>query len=131
MRVYLDGTFKSNWRDVVTKDLDIDYSVPRMKEWSVKQKEEEDYRKSKCDLIVHTVTPKNVDTYSIAVMVEDSINSPEKTIVCFLDDDNGFKFTQQQKDEMAPLIKMVRKYGVYTFDDIKELTKYLNTFIGL
>jgi hypothetical protein len=64
--------------------------------------------------------------YSIAEVVDDSNKRPKKTIFCFVNDDEGKKFTDAQLRSLEQVAKMVEKNGASYFNTLKEVIDFLN-----
>lgn len=125
--VFLGGTTNnSNWRDKIEKLLKINYFNPVVDDWNeVAQKKELEKRKT-CDFLLYVITPKMEGYYSIAEAIDDSNKQPEKTLFCYLKEDDGEKFSSHQIKSLDMVSRMVKENGGKVFENLKEIAKYLN-----
>lgn len=126
-KVFLGGTCnKSLWRDGVIKKLKIHYYNPCGEEWTPEMMEEELKQRKECDFCLYVVTPKMKGFYSIAEVVDDSNKRPQKTIFCFINEDDGQAFSDVQIKSLQQVAKMVKENGATVFETLDELTDFLN-----
>ena len=125
--VFLGGTTnESDWREKLIKLLKINYFNPLVDDWNeAAQKKEIEKRKS-CDFVLYVITPKMEGSYSIAEVVDDSNKRPEKTIFCYLKEDDGKKFSEHQIKSLDMVGNMVKDNGGNVFKNLKEVAEYLN-----
>ena len=64
--------------------------------------------------------------FSIAEVVDASNKSPEKTIFCILDEDDGHVWSKIQLKSLKAVEKLVRANGAMVFDSLGEITDFLN-----
>src|SRR6185436_6631629 len=96
-KVFLGGTCNGSlWRNDVTKKLKIHYYNPCGETWTPEMMEEELKQREECDFCLYVVTPKMEGFYSIAEIADDSNKRPEKTVFCFIKEDEGKKFSDVQ-----------------------------------
>lgn len=128
--IFLGGTCNgSKWRDHFIRLLKIDYFNPVVEDWTEEcQKKEIEMRKT-CDYILYVITPKMEGAYSIAELVDDSNKRPEKTIFCFVKEDEKKTFSESQIKSLKMVEKMVRENGAKTFLGFIPLIKFLNNEI--
>ncbi len=126
-RVFLGGTCNnSTWRDILIKNLTIDYFNPVVDDWTPECMAEEIKQREICDYCLYTITPKMTGVYSIAEVIDDSNKKPEKTLFCLLDEDGGKTFTESQQHSLQQVLEMVKRNGGKTFRDLKSVAQYLN-----
>ena len=66
-KVFLGGTCnESNWRDILIKNLTIDYFNPVVEDWTPECQEEEIKQRKTCNFVLYCITPKMTGVYSIA-----------------------------------------------------------------
>lgn len=127
MKVFLGGTCNnSNWRELVIKNLEIDYFDPVVDDWDEAAYEEELRERELCDYCLYVITPKMTGVYSIAELVDDSHKRPEKTIFFFTKNDGGKSFDEHQIKSLQKVGKMVEENGAKFFNNAVQLYKYLN-----
>jgi hypothetical protein len=130
-KVFLGGTCnKSTWRDELIPLLKLDYFNPVVANWTPKDREEELGQRQVCDFCLYVLTPKMTGVYSIAEVVDDSHKRPEKTIFCFIDSDDGERFTSGQRNSLEVVGKMVRENGATVFHHLTEVADYLNASVA-
>lgn len=127
MKVFLGGTTNnSNWREDLIPMLKIEYFNPVVKDWNEKAQQEEIKQRKTCDYVLYVITPKMEGVYSIAEVVDDSNKRPEKTLFCYLKEDDGKKFSEHQIKSLEMVKKMVEENKGTSFDSLKSVAQYLN-----
>lgn len=126
-KVFLGGTCNNTtWRDELIKLLNINYFNPVVDDWTPKCMEEEIKQRKTCDYVLYVITPKMTGVYSIAEVIDDSNKRPNKTIFCYLKEDDGKSFTDGQIKSLEQVSKMVQENGAKSFKSLKEIAEYLN-----
>jgi len=126
-KVFLGGTCNGSlWRNDVIKKLKIHYYNPMAEEWTEEMMEEELKQRAESDFCLYVLTPKMEGFYSVAEVVDDSNKRPEKTLFCFINEDDGNAFTDVQVRSLEQVKKMVKENGATCFDSLKEVTDFLN-----
>ena len=126
-KVFLGGTCnKSLWRDDVIKKLKIQYYSPCKEEWTPAMMKEELKQRKESDFCLYVITPKMEGFYSIAEIVDDSNKRPEKTIFCFINEDEGEVFSDAQIKSLQQVAKMIKKNGATVLTTLNEVTDFLN-----
>ncbi len=64
--------------------------------------------------------------YSIAEVIDDSNKRPERTIFCYLQNDDGCDFTTGQLKSLDQVGKMVKRNGGKYCFTLEEVAEYLN-----
>lgn len=126
-KVFLGGTCNgSTWRNILIKDLRIDYFQPEMDEWTPEMMQEEINQREICDFCLYVITPKMTGVYSIAEVVDDSNKRPGKTIFSFITEDDGQVFTEHQIKSLVQTGKMIKNNGAMYFKTFAEIIEFLN-----
>jgi len=126
-KVFLGGTCNgSTWRDILIKDLQIDYFKPCAEQWTSAMMKEEIKQRSECDFCLYVITPKMTGVYSIAEVVDDSNKRPHKTIFCYLTDDEDQKFSPDQIKSLDQTGRMIKENGATYLKTLAETAEYLN-----
>lgn len=126
-KVFLGGTCNGSlWRDELIKDLKINYFQPASDEWTPEMMEEEIKQRAECDFCLYVITPKMTGVYSIAEVVDDSNKRPEKTLFCYLTNDENITFSEAQIKSLEQTAKMIMKNGAKFFKTFTEVADYLN-----
>lgn len=130
MKVFLGGTCNgSKWRDLLIKDLKIDYFNPVVENWTPECQSEEIRQRETCDIVLYVITPRMTGVYSIAEVVDDSNKRPEKTVFCILKNDFPQKtFDEIQWKSLNAVAEMVKSNGADIFinEKLKAIAEYLN-----
>ncbi|HNF72487.1 MAG TPA: nucleoside 2-deoxyribosyltransferase domain-containing protein [Chitinophagaceae bacterium] len=127
-RVFLGGTCNGSlWRDAVIPLLKIDYFNPVVENWTPADLENELKERERCSDYLYVITPRMEGFYSIAELVDDSNKRPEKTLCCFLTDDEGKHFSFTQWRSIKAIKEMLIRNGVQVFETIDEVIRFLNT----
>lgn len=127
MEVFLGGTANgSTWRDALIKDLKIDYFNPIVDDWNEEAQKKEIQKRKTCDYVLCVLTPKMKGVYSVAEVVDDSNKRPEKTLFCYLEEDEGSKFDEHQIKSLESLKTMIKENGAKTFEELDDIVEFLN-----
>lgn len=128
MKVFLGGTVNgSKWRDIVKEKLIIDYFDPVVDEWNDAAYERELSERRYCDYVLYVLTPRMTGFYAIAEVTDDSFQRPDRTIYCYLPDDDGEKFTAEQTAEFEMLGRVVKENGGKWLANLDEIIAFLNS----
>ena len=129
-KVFLGGTCNNSaWRDELIPNLKIDYFNPVVDDWTPECYQRELLEREQCDFVLYVITPKMVGVYSIAEVVDDSNKRPEKTIFCYLCEDDSATFTIGQQKSLNAVGLMVEKNGGKLFTSIDAIADYLNLLV--
>ena len=126
-KVFLGGTCNgSNWRDELIPLLKLKYFNPVVEDWSEECYAEELRQREECDFCLYVITPKMTGVYSIAEVVDDSNKRPEKTIFCFIEEDEE-EFTDEQIKSLTKVGVMVKSNGgMYIPWSLRRVANILN-----
>lgn len=126
-KIFLGGTVNgSDWRPRLIPMLNIGYYDPVVEEWTEEDYQREIYEREHCDYILYVISPKLNGFYSIAEMVDDSNKRPEKTLCCFLYEDDGHEFSAFQLKSLNAIKKMITQNKALFFDRLEEIAEYVN-----
>ena len=126
-KVFLGGTCnESTWRDKLIEILEIDYFNPVVDDWTEECYQEELRQRELCDYCLYVITPRMKGVYSIAEVVDDSNKRPEKTIFCYLKEDEEYIFTKGQLKSLDRVGVMVERNGGKYFKSLEEVAEFLN-----
>ena len=129
-KVFLGGTCAgSDWRDQLIGDLEITYFNPVVStgDWDENAQKREIQEREESDFVLYVITPKMKGAYSIAEVIDDTHRSPEKTVFCVLEKDDGKTFSEDMKKSLKAVSEMVERNGSKVCSDLKEVAKYLNS----
>ena len=128
MKVFLGGTCNgSTWRDILIPRLNIDYFNPVVSDWTEECYLEELRQREICEYCLYVVTPKMVGVYSVAEVIDDSNKRPERTLFCFLNEDEEMRFNKAQLKSLEKVAQMVQRNGGKYFKDLISVAQFLNT----
>jgi hypothetical protein len=121
-RVFLGGTCnESTWRNrmmVYLFDVGLEYFNPVVDDWDSKAQENELKERETCDYCLYTITPKMIEVYSIAEVIDDSNKRPDKTILIILREDDHERFLEGKWKSLNAVAKMVKQNGGQVFDNL-------------
>lgn len=126
MKVFLGGTINSNWRERLISMIKIDYFNPVVDDWSPRNQDEELKQKKFCDYYLYCITPKMTGFYSIAEVVEHSINKPKFTIFVHLILDDGHRFNNGQWNSICAISELVKNNGAISYTSLDDAANFLN-----
>ena len=107
--------------------LIIDYFDPVVKDWNETAYEQELSERRNCDYLLYVLTPKMTGYYAVAEVTDDSYQRPDRTIYCYLPEDDGERFTDLQLAEFEALGEVVKANGAIWLKDLDEVVAFLNT----
>lgn len=126
--VFLGGTCNGSlWRERLIPLLTIDYFNPVVADWTPECQEREVKARETCDFCLYVITPKMTGVYSVAEVADDSNKRPEKTVFCFLPEDEGAVFEKHQTKALTQVGKMVKANGAVWLNDLTEVALFLNS----
>ena len=121
---------ETTWREELIPLLNINYFDPVVEDWNEEAQKQEIFERENCDYCLYTITPKMQDVYSIAEIIQDSNERPEKTVVCLLKNDENETFSEFQWKSLEQVGKMAKQNGAKIFYNLEEVAKYLNEKIN-
>ncbi len=129
MKVFLGGTENdSKWRDEIVPLLEMDYFNPVVSEKTDESLQTEITERRESDFCLYVLTPKLTNANDINEVVNESFKKPDKTIFCFVKDDEGKKFTAAQLAELEKAKESITSNGGLFFPTVKEVAEYLNMY---
>jgi hypothetical protein len=130
MKVFLGGTCNgSTWRETLIPQLEIEYFNPVVPDWTYEAYEKELQERETCDFCLYVITPKMTGVYSIAEVIDDSNKRPEKTIFCFIKNDEDKEFDAFQMKSLTNTGKMVTGNGGKVLTSLEEVANFLNSTV--
>lgn len=127
MKVYLGGTVNgSSWRDYVIANINIEYFNPVVTDWNEEAHQQELYERRHCHFSLYVVTPKIKGFYSLAEVTDDAIKRPDRTLYCYLKEDGGNEFTEDQLVSLDQIGKRVERNGGHWFQNLDQVIHHLN-----
>ncbi|KGJ87957.1 toll/interleukin-1 receptor domain-containing protein [Colwellia psychrerythraea] len=127
MKVFLGGTVNgSSWRSYVIPRLNIAYFNPVVKVWSEAALDRELYERRHSDFCLYVITPKLTGFYALAEVIDDSIKRPDRTIYCFLSEDGGDTFSDNDCKILTTIGEQVAGNGGYNCRSLDGVVNLLN-----
>jgi len=128
MKVFLGGTVnKSKWRDKLIPQLDIEYFNPVVEEWNDEAYQRELYERQHCDFCLYVITPKMTGYYALAEVTDDSFKRPDRTLYCYLKQDENDSFNEAELKALDLLGEQVKENGGNWLHSLDEIAKFLNS----
>lgn len=126
--MFLGGTVNgSKWREEIIPRLEIEYFNPVVDVWDDEAKLNEISAKRSSDYFLFVITPKMNGFFSIAEAVDYSNKKPDRTIVCFLESDEGDVWNSHQIKAIDQTVKMLAGNGATVLDSLDEVVEFLNS----
>jgi hypothetical protein len=130
MKVFLGGTVnKSDWRDKIIPLLKVDYYNPVVEDWNEEVQQREIEERESADFNLYVLTPKMEGFYSIAEVADDSFKKADKTIFCYLTEDDGKEFGMDQLDALEKIGKLVVSNGGIWKHTLDDVVSFLNSSV--
>lgn len=127
-KVFLGGTVAdSTWREYIIPKLEIEYFNPVVEDWNEEAYQQELYERENCDYCLYVLTPKLKGFYSIAEVIDDANDRPNKTLLCILTEDGDVKFSHHQLKSLNAVGKMVVGNGARWFTSLDDVVRFLNS----
>lgn len=130
--LFLGGTCAGSlWREKLIPLLDtnkIDYHNPVItgRPWTPEDNIKEIEMRAKADYKLYVITPKMQGVLAIAEATFDACKSPEKTLFCYLPEDDGIKFADHQIKSLNATVKLIKQAGAQVFINLENIADYLN-----
>jgi len=130
MKVFLGGTVNgSKWRDRIIPLLKIDYFNPVIEEWNEDARLKEIEERKICDFSLYVLSPMMEGFYSLAEVTDDSFKKADKTVFCYLEEDEGRKFTEKQISDLKKIGRIVLANGGVWKHNLEDVIKFLNSSV--
>lgn len=128
-RVFLGGTVNgSTWREKLIPLLKVPFYNPVVPDWTPQDYENELHQRAVCAFLLYVLTPASKSLYSIAEVVDDSNKRPERTIFCFLlEDDVAGEYTPHEVKALNAIGKLIERNGAIWLRSIPEIADYINS----
>ncbi len=130
LTVFLGGTCgNSTWREDLLPLLNDNVKCfnPIVKNWSEQTQKLEDEHKAKDDVYLFVITPETDNAYSISEVTEFSIEKPESTILCVMDNVNGELFSTHERKVWKKITSNLKKiHRAHVCKNLKEVARELN-----
>lgn len=129
--VFLGGTCnESRWRDELMGLTRMDCFNPVVEDWDEKAQEKELRMREICKYSLYVITPKMSGVYSVAEVVDDSNKRPERTLFCYLEEDDEESFNEGQIRSLEAVRRLVERNGGRTFRTLVDVVLFLNREVG-
>ena len=129
LTVFMGGTCgDSKWRDRLVPQLteQVDAFNPVVADWNEEAQKREDAHKANDDINLYVITPATDSTYSFAEIAFSAVEQHDRTVVCFLDEDNGKTNEPHKAKAVKKLTKDLVARDVPVFSSLEELAEFLN-----
>ncbi len=127
-RVYLGGTFNgSEWRTQVTSSLKIDYYSPIIEDGDEDVDDVHFEERKMCDYFLYVFTPKMIGAYALSQITNDLYKRPQRTMFCFLPEEQDQRLTATQIKDLELLGQKVESQGGLWCHTLDDAIKFLNT----
>ncbi len=128
MKVFLGGTVNgSTWRDEIIPHLKVNYFNPVVDDWNEEARLKEISERESADFSLYVITPLLEGFYSIAEVSDDSFKKADKTLFCYLEEDQGKRFSADQLIALNKLGKLILSNGGIWKKNLNEVVKFLNS----
>lgn len=125
-KVFLGGTYSSNWRDKIIPYLKIDYFNPIVDNWTKENQLKENIEKYKCKYNLFVITPKMEGVYSIAEVTDCSNKNPKNTILTLLKTDENKTFNESQWKSLIATADLIKNNRANVLYSLEETINFLN-----
>ena len=131
MKVFLAGTSDgSKWRDQLIPKLKIEFFNPVIENMDADDFEKVIHEREHCDYCLYVITPMMKNFFPIPEVVDDSNRRPDKTLYCYLSEDEGKAFTPHQIKSLQAVGKMINTNGGIWFKSFDDVVEFLNTKVS-
>ncbi len=131
LTVFLGGTCgESTWRNKLLKKLNnkVEAFNPVVDNWTAECQAIEDEHKKNDDINLFVITPESHSTYSLFEIGVEAVKNPKRTVVCFLDGENGFYFDNHTTKSITKIKKDLKDLKVEVYDNLDDLAFNLNNY---
>ena len=127
MTVFLGGTCNgSKWRDRLKPQLELAVFDPVVDDWNEAAQQRELEARRDSEFLLYVLTPRMTGFYSVAEVMDDAHRHPERTLFCFLEEDEGEVFTPHQIKSLRATQKLIEAAEGRCFDNLNEVAQFLN-----
>jgi hypothetical protein len=129
-RVFLGGTANgSKWREKLIPLLKVPFYNPVVPDWTPQDYENELHQRAVCAFLLYVLTPASKSMYSIAEVVDDSNKRPERTIFCFLTEEENSEsaYTPHELKALNAIGKLIKANGSVWLKNLEEVAEYINS----
>ena len=129
LTIFLGGSCgSSTWRNKLIPMLNdnIDAFNPIVEDWTPECQEIEDYHKANDDINLFVITPETKSTYSLFEIGVEATKNSKRTVVCFLDNENGAEYDNHEKKSIKKIAQDLKSMGVEVYDNLEDLAFDLN-----
>lgn len=125
--VFLGGTCNgSKWRDAIIPKLNVKAFNPVVENWSMETQQIEEQAKKDAIASLFVITPKQTGLYAAAELTASAIREPERTVVAFLDEDEGDTWSEHQKASNQAIQDLVKDAGATVVSNLDDAAQKVN-----
>ena len=131
LTVFLGGTCgNSTWRNKLIPMFgkNVEAFNPVVENWTPECQAIEDEHKANDDINLFVITPETNSPYSLFEIGVEAAKNPNRTVVCFLDNENGTVFEGQQAKAIKKITKDLKNLGVEVYDNLDSLALDLSNY---
>lgn len=128
-KVFLGGTTAGpDWRPEIIPYLSVPFFNPVVPDWNTEVQAEEERQKQKCGISLYVLTPFMTGVFSIAEIMEDTMERRKGlTVVCLLADYAGQSMERKgTKRSVEAVIAMAAKHGAIITNSLKDAAAAVN-----
>lgn len=129
LTVFLGGTCgSSTWRQKLIPMLsdNVEAFNPVVENWTPECQQVEDYHKAHDNINLFVITPETNAPYSLFEIGVEAAKNSNRTVVCFLDNENGTVFEGQQAKAVKKIKADLKQMKVSVYESLDELGADLN-----
>lgn len=125
MNVFLGGTCNgSTWREQLIPTLEIDYFNPMVHNWDEQSYEREKTARQMADFCLFVITPRLEGFFSLAEVVDTAYKRTDRTIYCFLLEDEGRTFSEQQLQVLNQIGRLIEDNGSLWLHSLAQISEF-------
>lgn len=126
--VFLGGTCNnSKWRDAIIPKLQVKAFNPVVENWSMETQQIEENAKKEAIASLFVITPKQTGLYAIAEMTAAAIKEPDRTVVAFLEEDEGDTWSEHQKASNQAIENLLKAEGAKVYHNLDDAAAAINS----
>lgn len=127
-KIFLGGTCgDSQWREAIIPLIQMECFNPVVENWTMETQQIEEEIKKAAAVNLYVITPKQSGFYSFSELTTAAIKEPKRTVIAFLDSDDGVEWTDKQKDSIEAIKSLLKQEaGVEVQGSLKAAADAVN-----
>lgn len=128
--VFLGGTIKSKWRDILIPKLTMNDINPKKENWKPSDALTEIEDRAKSDIVLYVLTPRQTGPLVYAEIIDSAHQRPHHTYCYIIDDDEGETWTEDQSNSLGIFIRLAKDADIMAIHRLSDMSDDNMTYIA-